>query len=463
MPTGLIWCVIVLSIVGVMTRPLRLPEAVFALGGAAVLCLGGALPWAAAGQAVLKGMDVYLFLTGMMLVSEIARQTGVFDYVAVHAARRARGSAYRLLWLVYAVGVVVTALMSNDATAVVLTPAVLAATRAAKVREPLPYLYACAFVANAASFILPIANPANLVVFQNQMPPLGAWLARFALPSLLAVGLTYGALRFTQRVALREAFSAQEQDASDVGNAGDHDDHGDHDEAGATLSLPGRWAVAGIATLVVVMLTASARDMALGAPTAVCGCVVLAVVSIAARRKQPAGADVNADANAFGVLDVLRGVSWGVLPMVAGLFVLVEALAQTGALHAAAQWLQQRLQDGGATNQAMVAGGAGIATALLGNLVNNLPAGLVAGTIVGQAHVPALTASAVAIGIDLGPNLSVTGSLATLLWLTALRRENLDVSAWRFLRVGVVVMVPALLAALAGLVLQDLIVQTWLK
>ena len=455
MPTGLIWGVIVLSILGVMTRPLRLPEAVFALGGAAVLCVGGALPWSMAGQAVLKGMDVYLFLTGMMVVSEIARRTGVFDYVAEHAARRARGSAYRLLWLVYAVGIVVTALMSNDATAVVLTPAVLAATRAAKVRQPLPYLYACAFVANAASFILPIANPANLVVFQNHMPPLGAWLARFALPSLLSVGLTYGALRFTQRLALRNAFSDDTHTtdrhadtavaADDIGN----DASGD---AGETLSTAGRWAVAGIVALVVVMLTASARDSALGAPTDVCGGIVLAIVSIAARRDR---------GNAFKVGDVLRGVSWGVLPMVAGLFILVEALAQTGALPVAADWLQRALRDGSTSNQATVAAGAGVATALLGNLVNNLPAGLVAGTIVGQAHVPTLTASAVAIGIDLGPNLSVTGSLATLLWLTALRRENLDVSAWRFLRVGVVVMVPALLAALAGLVLQDIVVHAF--
>ncbi|WP_429498671.1 arsenic transporter [Robbsia andropogonis] len=464
MPTSVIWCVIVLSIVGVMTRPLRLPEAVFALGGAAVLCLGGALSWPMAGQAVLKGMDVYLFLTGMMLVSEIARQTGVFEFVAEHAARRARGSAYRLLWLVYAVGVVVTALMSNDATAVVLTPAVLAATRASKVREPLPYLYACAFVANAASFVLPIANPANLVVFQNHMPPLGAWLVRFALPSLLSIGLTYGALRFTQRVALRNAFSDNaERPGRDskrnrsqgvmAGNDASKPDTGARDASGQTLSVTGRWAVAGIAALVVVMLTASACDVELGAPTAACGCLVLAIVTLAARKRRPGG-----DADPFRVTDVLRGVSWGVLPLVARLFVLVEALAQTGVLHVAGTWLKQRVQDGSLSNQAVVAAGAGIVTSLLGNVVNNLPAGLVAGTVLGQAHAPTLIASAVAIGIDLGPNLSVTGSLATLLWLTALRREGLHVSAWSFLRVGAVVMIPALLAALAGLVLQDILV-----
>ena len=94
-----------------------------------------------------------------------------------------------------------TVLLSNDATAVVLTPAVYAATRAAKV-EPLPYLFVCAFIANAASFVLPISNPANLVVFGKQMPPLSDWLRAFALPSLAAIVATYLALRLTQRRAL---------------------------------------------------------------------------------------------------------------------------------------------------------------------------------------------------------------------------------------------------------------------
>ena len=84
------------------------------------------------------------------------------------------------------------------------------------------------------------------------------------------------------------------------------------------------------------------------------------------------------------------------------------------------------------------------------NLVNNLPAGLVAGRVVEIANVPEHVRSAVLIGVDLGPNLSVTGSLATILWLTALRREGISVSAGSFLKLGFLVMPPALLLALAG-------------
>ncbi len=67
--------------------------------------------------------------------------------------------------------------------------------------------------------------------------------------------------------------------------------------------------------------------------------------------------------------------------------------------------------------------------ALLCNVLNNLPVGLLAGNVLHTAQVPETLKSAVLIGIDLGPNLSVTGSLATILWLVALRRENVTVSA----------------------------------
>src|SRR5437879_12331315 len=136
-----------------------------------------------------KGIDVYLFLTGMMLIAELARQEGLFDWLAALAVEHARGSPQRLFALVYAVGTIVTVFLSNDATAVVLTPAVYAATRAAGA-APLPYLFACAFIANAASFALPISNPANLVVFGERMPHLADWLRQFTLPSVAAIVLT---------------------------------------------------------------------------------------------------------------------------------------------------------------------------------------------------------------------------------------------------------------------------------
>src|SRR5689334_20079881 len=188
-----------LSTAGVLVRPFRVAEAWWAVLGALLLLLTGQVDLAELGRAVGQGTDVYLFLIGMMLIAEMARTTGLFDWIAAHAVRRAGGSAGRLFCIVYGVGIVVTTFMSNDATAVVMTPAVLAAARAAKLERPLPHLFACALIANAASFVLPVSNPANLVVFAGNMPSLGAWLQLFLLPSVIAIVTTFLALYWSQR------------------------------------------------------------------------------------------------------------------------------------------------------------------------------------------------------------------------------------------------------------------------
>ena len=367
------------------------------------------MPIAAAGTAIAKGADVYLFLTGMMLLSETARAHGVFDWVAATAVNHAKRSSARLFLLVYATGVVVTTFMSNDATAVVLTPAVFVAARTAEA-DPLPLLFACALIANAASFVLPISNPANLVLYGGHMPPLGPWLASFALPSLASIVVTFVALRLIERRRIAGCCAA--------------------DVVREPLTTGGRLALAGILLTALVLLLASAFDVRLGLPTAIAGIGTALGVSLLRKRSPLASA---------------RSVSWGVLPLVAGLFVLVEALDRTGVIAIVAERLHAlaRHPSGGAATS-------GTILALASNLMNNLPAGLIASTAIAQAHPPRIVTDGLLIGVDLGPNLSVTGSLATILWLQAIRREGGDVGFWRFLKIGVVVMPPALAAALGA-------------
>src|ERR1017187_8670703 len=179
--TVLIWTISLASILCMLLRPRVIEEAYWSCGGPTLLVVARLIPLRQAGNAAYEGVDVYLFLTGMMILAELAREEQVFEWVADVAAQHAKNSAGRLFVLVYLVGTVVTALLSNDATAVVLTPAVLAVVRRVKV-DPKPYLLACAFIANAASFVFPISNPANLVVFARHMPALGSWLRIFFLP-----------------------------------------------------------------------------------------------------------------------------------------------------------------------------------------------------------------------------------------------------------------------------------------
>jgi arsenical pump membrane protein len=366
-----------------------------------------------AGRAVAEGTDVYLFLMGMMLLSELAREHGVFDWLSSSAVGWARGSCSRLFTLVYAVGTVVTIFMSNDATAVVLTPAILHATRKAKV-PPLPYLFVCALIANAASFVLPISNPANLVVFHNRVPPLVRWLLSFGVPSVISIAATYVVMRWLFREELRGAISEEVERKS--------------------LDGQGKLVLIGLAMMVAVVLIASSFGKDLGLPTCLAALVIAAVVSIKARSNP---------------WRLAREISWGTLMLVAGLFILVDAVESIGALRLTQQWLTW------AQGLALAPGTlvTGFAVGIANNLVNNLPLGLIAGGTLEAVHAKGLIADAVLIGVDLGPNLSVTGSLATILWLLALRKEKLDVSFWGFLKVGAVVMPIALLLSLCSAIL----------
>jgi arsenical pump membrane protein len=405
------WSIAGLATFGVIARPWNLPEFIWAVAGAVLLVLLDLLPWQDALAAAGKGMDVYFFLIGMMLLAAVARKEGLFDWLAAQAAQYSRGSAKRLFLIVYIVGTIVTVFLSNDATAVVLTPAVYAATRAAKV-EALPYLFICAFIANAASFVLPISNPANLVVFGTQMPPLQDWLRYFALPSLVAIVATYIALRLTQRRALDGSVAVVDETPP--------------------LTLGGKLAASGIALTAVVLIGASALGRDLGLPTFVAGTAVTVVVLVIGRQSP---------------LPILKDVSWSVLPLVAGLFILVEGMNRTGVLPS----LAHILKGAAAESPQITSWIAGVSVAIASNLINNLPMGLIAATTSQAAQVPGHVTGAILIGVDLGPNLSVTGSLATILWLIALRREGEHVAAWQFLKVGLVAMPPALLLALLAL------------
>jgi arsenical pump membrane protein len=340
------WMITALAILGVIARPWKLPEALWAVVAAVALSICGLISWPDAGKAALGGTDVYFFLIGMMLLAELARHEGLFDWLAAFAVRHSKGSASRLFTLVYLVGTMVTIFLSNDATAVVLTPAVYAATKQAKAK-PLPYLFICAFIANAASFVLPISNPANLVVYGTHMPPLAAWLTEFGLASILSILVTFVILRLMQRTDLAGEIS--------------------RDIEVPELSRGGRVAAAGIILTALVLLVASSLNWQLGLPTLMSGLATAAVILIL---------------NRLSPWAIAKDVSWSVLPLVAGLFVLVEAVEKTGLLKPLMAFLPASAASApNATGLVL-----GTLVALLCNAVNNLPLGLIAGTVASGAH-----------------------------------------------------------------------------
>src|SRR5665213_1232615 len=244
------------------------------------------------------------------------------------------------------------------------------------------------------------------------MPPLTQWVYQFTLPSIASILITYFFLWFAQRGAIARKIS--------------------EDFPTEPLSVGGKCVAIGIALTAVALLGASSLDRQLGLPTFIAGAAVTIIVLVISRQSP---------------LPVLSDISWGVLPLVAGLFILVAGVEQTGILNS----VTQMLRDATAYSPPKTSFGAGIIVALASNLINNLPTGLVAATVSQSADVPLQVTSGVVIGVDLGPNLSVTGSLATILWLIALRREGEAVTAWQFLKIGIVVMPPALVFALLAM------------
>jgi arsenical pump membrane protein len=413
MPHILIWIISAASILLMLMRPFKTPEVVWVSAGALLLCLLQLIPFSLAGKAVAEGLDVYLFLTGMMLLSELAKDYGVFAWIAHKAVKCANRSSMRLFTSIFAVGVVVTIFMSNDATAVVLTPAVLSAVKRAKA-PPLPYLLSCAFVANTASFVLPISNPANLVVFSSTMPSLLRWLAMFSLPSLVAIIVTYVILRW---YCHNEISAPCEGSTSDVG-----------------LSEMGKISLFGIAAVAITLLIASAMKIDLGLPTFLASTVITSVAAIRSRSNP---------------IRLVREISWSILPLVAALFVIVEAVKTAGAMHLLHDLFESSLQ----IPQSRAGLAVGVAVGVGTDIVNNLPLGLITGATLRTMSLQPMLAKVVLIAIDLGPNLSITGSLATILWLTAIRREGLEVSGWQFFKIGMIIMPVSLIFAILAALL----------
>ena len=245
------WGIAGLATLGVVARPWNLPEFIWAAIGAVLLVAFDLLPWREALTAAGKGVDVYFFLIGMMLLAEVARKEGLFDWLAVQAVRQSRRSASRFVrdricgrHGGYDLPVERRHCRGSDAGGLRGDP------RGPRWNRCLTCSSALS-IANAASFVLPISNPANLVVFGERMPTLLEWLRYFALPSVIAIVATFVLLRFSQRESLQ----------GDV----------ESEEKGIALTRGAAIVAFGIGATAVALLAASALGRDIGLPTFVCG------------------------------------------------------------------------------------------------------------------------------------------------------------------------------------------------
>ena len=176
--------------------------------GAAAMLVGGFVRPGEAAHVLAGELNIYGFFLGLMAISALADEAGIFEVLANRVGRWAGGSARKLLLGVFLSGTLITAFLSNDATALILTPAVFALVT--RLRVPvLPYMFACTFIADTASFLLPVSNPINILVLDAIGGTLGAFLRYLFLPALFCIALNLGAFLFLFRADLRHRYQIE--------------------------------------------------------------------------------------------------------------------------------------------------------------------------------------------------------------------------------------------------------------
>ncbi|MCL4394751.1 MAG: SLC13 family permease [Chloroflexi bacterium] len=390
------------TLVVIMARPYGIPEAAAATVGAALVVLIGLVQPDEALRVLIEQWNVFGFLLGLMTISAMADQEGIFERIADQAGRWGRGDAARLYLIIFLVGALITAFLSNDATALVLTPLVYALVT--RLRLPvLPFMFACTFVADTASFLLPVSNPINILVLGSFPSDLALFLRYLLLPSVFCIG--WNAVTFIWRF----------HDDLDLSYALDPPSRREEPPRQS------RFALGVLALIALAFVVASALRLPLSA-VALAGAATL--VAGAARRRRLEWRKLRDE------------ISWSLFILIGGLFILVRGIENLGLTAAFGSAL---LNLAGADPlREIVVTAAG--TALGSNLVNNVPMALV---MTSALHsIPGVVAAnpglayATILGADLGPNITTVGSLATILWVLILRRKGLQVSTVEYFKLG---------------------------
>jgi arsenical pump membrane protein len=400
-------------------RPRRLPEAVVAVPAAALLVALGVVSWRAALDELGALGPTVGFLAAVLVLAHAADRAGIFRWAGGVAARTSRGSAQRLLAVVFLIASVTTAVLSLDATVVLLTPVVLLTAQNLRVR-PRPHVYACTHLANSASLLLPIANLTNLLAFAASGLSFAKFAVLMALPWLVAIGIEY--------VIFRRFFAtdlgAPTLASTTLGRPGDAEPQDRRDEPGVP-----RFALVVLATTLIGFAALEPLGVA-PAWVALAGALVLGVRDVVktarGERLRVAGRLALASNPAF-------------CAFVFGLGIVVLAVRNTGLGHLVADLAPSSPTIVGLLITATLA-------AVLANVLNNLPATLLLVPVV--AHSPGLVL-AMLLGVNIGPNLTYVGSLATLLWREVLHARDHAPDTRTFLKLGALT-VPACLVATCG-------------
>lgn len=385
-----------------VARPRWAPDWAVAAGGAVLLVAVGVLSLSGARSAISGLGPTVGFLAALLVLADGCRRAGMFDALGAWMAIGSRGRPVRLLAMVFVCASCTTAVLSLDATVVLLTPIVFAT--AARLRtNPRPHVYACSHLANSGSLLLPVSNLTNLLAFRASGLSFTRFGGLMALPWLVALVIEW--------LVLRRSFAGDLRH-SGLGSTGPVD----------RPELPA-FALAVVGLTLVGFALSSLVGVA---PVwiAAAGALVLAL------RERPTPKQlVGAAEPAF-------------LVFVLGLGIVVHAASVHGLTSAVDDLLPRGTGLGALLAIAAI-------SAVAANLVNNLPATLIILPVAATSGPGAVLA--MLVGVNVGPNLTYVGSLATLLWRRIVHAHDQATDMGEFTRLGALTVPPVLASCTVAL------------
>jgi len=404
LPILLVALVLVFAIV----RPRELPEIVIAGPAAVVVLLTGVVTLDEAREELTSMAPTVVFLVAVLVLAHAADALGVFRWVSQILQQKSLADPHRLLMYVFGAAALTTAVLSLDATVVLLTPAVIAAARSIGA-SPRPHSYASAHLSNSASTLLPVSNLTNLIAFAATGLTFLHFTALMALPWIVTIAVEYLIFRLFFRSELVRDDSA--------------------DPPAAARSAPAPILPLTVIGLTLLGFAVSGFFGIEPAWIAVVGASVLGAIALARHRTTAAKMIYAAD------------LWFCAFVLVLGIIVAGVANGPVG------EWIAQILPgDTSYSSLLFVAAVAAVAS----NLVNNLPATLLMIAALGTAAPPALVL-AMLIGVNLGPNLTYVGSLATMLWRRVVASAGAPPTLATFTLLGIITTPLTLLAAVSAL------------